>query len=102
MESIDSERENFPVNIVSKCPKPNLQIDISKLQESFNVTEMIEQAPSVGDFSTKGYFTQLIEQEEATQNGKISSTQAFTQPLTQKPQREGQSFSAGKSVSNQT
>ena len=61
LESFDSERENFPVNIVNKCPKPNLPIDISKPQESLNVTEMIEQPPSV--YSTIGELIQLIEQE---------------------------------------
>ena len=93
---------NSPVNIVNKCPKPNLPIDISKPQELLDVTEIIEQAPSVGDYSTKGKLTPLIEQEDATQSGKINSTQSFTQSLAQEPQREGESFSAGKSVSDQT
>ena len=39
---------------------------------------MIEQALSVREYSTKGELTQLIEQEETTQNGKINSTQPFT------------------------
>ena len=30
LESFDSEREISPVNIVNKCPKPNLPIDVSK------------------------------------------------------------------------
>ena len=102
LESFDSEREISPVTIVSKCPKPNLPIDISKPQESLNVTEMIKQAPSVRDYSTKGELTQLIKQEEATLSGKIDSTQPFTQSLTWEPLREGESFSAGKSVSDQT
>ena len=63
---------------------------------------MIEQAPSVRDYSTKGELTQLIEQEDATQSGKINSTQPFTQSLAQEPQWESESFSAGKSVSDQT
>ena len=63
---------------------------------------MIEQAPSVRDYSTRGELTQLIEQEGATQSGKINSTQPFTQSLAQEPQREGESLSAGKSVSDQT
>ena len=89
LESFDSEKEISPFNIVNKCPKPNIQIDISKPQESLNVTKMIEQAPSVRDFSTKGDLIQLIEQEEATQSKKINSTQPFTQSLAQEPQREG-------------
>ena len=95
LESFDSEREISPVTIVNKCPKPDLPIDISKPCKSLNVTEMIEQAPSIRDYSTKGELTQLIEQEEATQSGKINSTQPFTQSLAQEPQREGESFSAG-------
>ena len=63
---------------------------------------MIEQAPSVRDYSTYGEVTQLIEQEGATQSGKINNTQPFTQSLAQEPQREGESFSAGKSVSGRT
>ena len=63
---------------------------------------MIEQAPSVRDYSTKGELTQLIEQEGATQSGKINSTQPFTQSLAQEPQREGESLSADKSVSDQS
>ena len=102
LESFDSEREISPVTIVNKCYKPNLPIDIVKPQESLDVAEMIEQAPSVRDYSTKGELIQLIEQEDATQSGKINSTQPFTQSLTQNPQREGESFSAGKSVSDQT
>ena len=102
LESFDSEREISPGNIINKCPKPNLPIDISKHQESLNVTEMIEQAPSVRAYSTKGELTQLIEQEEATQSGKINSAQPFTQSLAQEPQGEGESFSADKSVSDQT
>ena len=58
---------------------------------------MIKQAPSVRDYFTKGELTQLIAQEEATQSGKINSTQPFIQSLAQEPQREGESFSAGKS-----
>ena len=54
LESFDFEREISPITIVNKCPKPNLPIDISKPQESLNVTEMTEQAPSVRDYSTKG------------------------------------------------
>ena len=63
---------------------------------------MTEQAPSVRDYSTKGELTQLTEQKEATQSRKINSTQPFTQSLAQEPQREGESFSAGKSLSDQT
>ena len=81
LESFYSEREISPVAIVNKCPKPNLPIDISKSQESLNVTEMIEQASSVRDYSTKGELAQLIEQEESTQSGKIKSTQPFPQSL---------------------
>ena len=44
---------------------------------------MIEQAPSVRDYSTKGELAQLIEHEDATQSGKINSTQPFTQSLAQ-------------------
>ena len=87
-----SEREISPVTIVNKCPKPNLPINISKSQESLNVTEMIEQAPSVRNCSTEGELTQLIEQEEATQSGKINSSKPFTQSLAQEPQREFESF----------
>ena len=54
LELFDSEKEISPVTIVSKFPKPNLPIDISKPQESLNVTEMIDQVPSVKDYSTKG------------------------------------------------
>ena len=74
LESFDSEREISPVNIVNKCPKANLPIDIFKPQESLNVTEMIGQAPNVMDYSTEGELTQLIEQEEAAQSRKINST----------------------------
>ena len=63
---------------------------------------MIEQAPSVRDYSTKGELTHLIEQEGATLSGKINSTQPFTQSLAQEPQREGECFSASKSVSDET
>ena len=102
LESFYSEREISPVTIGNKCAKPNLPIDISKSQESLNVTEMSEQASCVRDYSTKGELTQLIEEEESTQSGKINSTQSFTQSLAQEPQREGESFSAGKSVSDET
>ena len=81
LESFDSEREISPATIENKYPKPNLPIDISKPQESLNVTEMIEKAPSVRDYSTKGELAQLIEHEDATQSGKINSTQPFTQSL---------------------
>ena len=39
---------------------------------------MIEQAPRVRDYSTKGEFTKLIEQEGATPSVKLISTQPFT------------------------
>ena len=74
LESFDSERKFLLLNIVNKCPKPNLPIDISKPQESLNVSEMVEQDPSVRDYSIKGKLTQLIEQEGATQSGRIKST----------------------------
>ena len=79
--SFDSEREISSVTILNKCPKPNLPIDISKPQESLNVTGIIDQAPSVRDYSTKEELTQLIEQGEAIQSGNINRTQPFTQSL---------------------
>ena len=44
----------------------------------------------------------MIEHEGATKSAKINSTQLFTISLAQEPQREGETFSAGKSVSDQT
>ena len=63
---------------------------------------MIELAPRVRDYSTKGELTELIEQKETTQSWKINSTLPHTQSLAQEPQREDKSFSAGKLVSDQT
>ena len=61
------------------------------MPESLHITEMIEQAPSVRDYSTKGELTQLIEQD-LTQSG---NSPLNTQSLTQEPQREGEISSKG-------
>ena len=39
----------------------------------------------LGIILLKGNFTELIEQEEATQSGKINSTEPFTQSVAQEP-----------------
>ena len=54
------------------------------MPESLHITQMIQQAHSVRDYSTKGELTQLIEQD-LTQSG-ISTLN--TQSLTQEPRRE--------------
>ena len=52
---------------------------------------MIEQAPCVRDYSTKGELTQLIEQDLSQSGNSILHTQS----LIQEPQREGKSSSRG-------
>ena len=52
---------------------------------------MIEQGPSVRDYSTKDKLTQLIE-VDLTQSGNSTLN---TQSLTQEPQREGESSGKG-------
>ena len=71
----------------NKSPK----IEMTNLPESLHISEMIEQAPSVRDYSTKGELTQLIEQD-LTKSGNSTLN---TQPLTQEPQKGG---SSGKGI----
>ena len=51
VEPFDSDRDISSVTTVNKYHTPNLPIDISKPQETPNVTVMIEQAPGVRDYS---------------------------------------------------
>ena len=85
----DSEDEIVvpPASVQNKSPK----MEMPNLPESLHITEMIEQAPSVRDYSTKGELTQLIE-HDLTQSGNSTLN---TQSLIQEPQRAGESSSKG-------
>ena len=64
-------------------------MEMSNRPESLHITEMIEQASSVRDYTTKGELTRLIE-KDLTQTGNSTLN---TKSLTQEPQREGKSYS---------
>ena len=87
IESFDSEDEIVvsPTSVQNKSPK----MEMSNLPESLHITEMIKQAPSVREYSTKGELTPLIEQD-LTQSGNSTLN---TQFVAQGPQREGESSS---------
>ena len=89
LEYFDSEDEIVvpPASLQNKSPK----MEMSNLPESLHITGMIEQAPSVRNYSTKGKLTQLIEQD-LTQSGNSTLN---TQSLTQEPQRKGKCSSKG-------
>ena len=89
IESFNSEDEIVvpSTSVQNKNPK----MEMSNLPESLHFTEMIDQAPSVRDYSTEGELTQLIEQD-LTQSGNSTLN---TQSLTQELQREGESSSKG-------
>ena len=53
-----------PASVQNKSPR----MEMSNLPESLHITEMIQQSPTVRDYSTKGELTQLIDQD-LTQSG---------------------------------
>ena len=75
LESFDSEDEIVvpPVSVQNKSSK----MDMLHLPVSLDVTEMIQQALNVREYSTKGEYNQLIQQDLTQSRNSTVNTQSF-------------------------